>query len=197
MRPGLRTTSEVVRAALMAITLVAAMPAASQSPFPVDIGGPYALLDQNGQTRTQADPDGKHQLLFFGYANCLNICSAALPLMAQVVDELAADGIEVTPVMITVAPDQDQVDTMGAPLAEIHRDFIGLTGKEDALQVAYDAFKVEVEPLFQDPEYGWIYSHGSFVHLLDGDGELLTLLPPILDVTQATKIARSYITPQG
>ncbi|WP_299639196.1 SCO family protein [uncultured Tateyamaria sp.] len=187
----------MIRAALTALALVAGMPAASQSPFPVDIGGPYTLLDQHGQVRTQADPEGKHQLLFFGYANCLNICSAALPLMAQVVDELAADGIDVTPVMITVAPDQDQVDTMGAPLAEIHPDFIGLTGKEDTLQAAYDAFNVEVEALFEDPEYGWIYSHGSFVHLLDGEGELLTLLPPILDVTQATKIAKGYITPQG
>ncbi|MEM8653322.1 MAG: SCO family protein [Pseudomonadota bacterium] len=173
------------------------MPATAQSPFPVDIGGPYELLDQFGEVRTQADPDGRHQLLFFGYANCLNICSAALPLMAQVVDALAEDGIEVTPVMITVAPDQDQVDTMGAPLAEIHEGFVGLTGDDSALQMAYDAFKVEVEPLFQDPEYGWIYSHGSFVHLLDANGDLLTLMPPILDVPQATKIARSYITPQG
>ena len=182
-----------MRAALTALALVAGLPAASQSPFPVDIGGPYELVDQFGQVRTQADPEGHYQLVFFGYANCLNICSAAMPLMAQVVDELASDGIAVTPVMITVAPDQDQVDTMGAPLAEIHPDFIGLTGDEDALQAAYDAFKVEVEPLFMDPEYGWIYSHGSFVHLLDGEGELLTLLPPVLDVTQVTKIARGYI----
>lgn len=187
----------MLRALLTTIGLALGMPAASQSPFPVDIGGPYALLDQYGQTRTEADPDGKAQLVFFGYANCLNICSAALPLMAQVVDELAADGIGVTPVMITVAPDQDTVETMGAPLAEIHRDFVGLTGDEVALQGAYDAFKVVVEPLFQDPEYGWIYSHGSFVHLLDADGELLTLLPPILDVTQATKITKGYLTPRG
>lgn len=187
----------MLRAILTTFLVAAGLPAAAQSPFPVDIGGPYALVDQNGQTRTEADPDGKAQLVFFGYANCLNICSAALPLMAQVVDELAADGIDVTPVMITVAPDQDTVDTMGAPLAEIHRDFVGLTGDESALQGAYDAFKVEVMPLFEDPEYGWIYSHGSFVHLLDGDGELLTLLPPILDVSQATQITRGYLAQQG
>ncbi|WP_415921685.1 SCO family protein [Tateyamaria sp. SN6-1] len=181
--------------ALIAAFCLAALPAAGQSPFPVDIGGPYALTDQYGQTRTQADPAGKAQLLFFGYANCLNICSAALPLMGQMVEALAEDGMDVTPVMITVAPDQDQVDTMGAPLSVHHADFIGLTGPQDDLQMAYDAFKVEVEPLFQDPEYGWIYSHGSFIHLLDGDGELLTLLPPILDVDQAVGIAAGYLEP--
>lgn len=186
-----------MRAVLTALFCAVALPLAAQSPFPVDIGGPYELVDQFGDTRTQADPAGHAQLVFFGYANCLNICSAALPLMAQVVDVLAAEGITVTPVMITVAPDQDQVETMGAPLAEIHPDFIGLTGDTDALQVAYDAFSVEVEPLFQDPEYGWIYSHGSFVHLLDGDGETLTLLPPILDVDQAASIARTYVSADG
>ena len=186
-----------MRALFTALMCAAALPATAQSPFPVNIGGAYELINQYGETRTHADPSGHAQLVFFGYANCLNICSAALPLMAEVVDVLAAEGITVTPVMITVAPDQDQVDTMGAPLAEIHADFIGLTGDADALQVAYDAFSVEVEPLFQDPEYGWIYSHGSFVHLLDGDGETLTLLPPILNMEQAAKIARTYVSAEG
>ncbi len=183
-----------MRALTFALCL-AALPAAGQSPFPVDIGGPYALTNQYGETRTEADPDGKAQLLFFGYANCLNICSAALPLMGQVVDALAENGMEVTPVMITVAPDQDQVETMGAPLAEHHPAFIGLTGSARDLQTAYDAFKVEVEPLFEDPEHGWIYAHGSFIHLLDGAGQLLALLPPILDVDQAVGIASGYLDP--
>ena len=183
-----------MRGVTLALCL-AALPVAAQSPFPVDIGGPYALIDQYGQTRTQADPDGKAQLLFFGYANCLNICSAALPLMGQMVDALAEGGMDVTPVMITVAPDQDQVETMGAPLGVHHADFIGLTGAEDALQVAYQAFNVEVEPLFEDPEHGWVYAHGSFIHLLDGDGALLTLLPPVLDVDRAVGIVAGSLAP--
>lgn len=185
-----------MRGLILACALAAA-PVAAQSPFPADIGGSFALVDQQGAERTQADPDGRAQLLFFGYANCLNICSAALPLMGQVTDALAEDGIAVTPVMITVAPEQDRVETMGAPLAEHHPDFVGLTGERDALQVAYDAFKVEVTPLFEDPEYGWVYAHGSFVYLLDEKGEVLTLLPPVLDVTQATEIARGYLTPES
>ncbi|MBW4710654.1 SCO family protein [Roseobacter sp. YSTF-M11] len=183
------------RAALLAV--FAGSVAQAESPLPFDLGGPYELMDQHGQTRTQADPDGHAQLLFFGYANCLNICSAALPLMADVVDALAEDGVAVTPVMITVAPDQDRVDTMGAPLAEIHPQFVGLTGGEAALAAAYKAFSVEVTPLFQDPEYGWIYAHGSFVHLLDGSGEMLTLLPPVLDVEHTADIVRGYLIPQG
>lgn len=180
-----------------ALVFLAAGTAQAESPLPFNISGPYALTDQYGDTRTQADPDGHAQLLFFGYANCQNICSAALPLMADVVDTLRAEGISITPVMITIAPDQDRVETMGAPLAVVHEDFIGLTGDESALQKAYDAFSVEVEPLFQDPEYGWIYAHGSFMHLLDGSGEMLTLLPPILDTDRTAEIVRGYLSPES
>ncbi len=180
----------MLRAALLSLALAA--PASAQSPFPADIGGPYTLVDQHGQTRTEADPDGKLQLVFFGYANCLNICSAAMPLMAEVTDALRADGTGVTPVLITIAPDQDTVETMDAPLAEIHPDFIGLTGSEQALAGAYDAFNVTFEKLFEDPEHGWIYAHTGFVHLLDGEGKLLTLLPPVLNGEQMSDIVRSY-----
>lgn len=170
---------------------------ASPPPLPFDVGGPYRLTDQYGQTRTEKDPQGNAQLVFFGYATCQNICSAALPVMAGVVDALAEDGIAVTPVMITVAPDQDRVETMGAPLAAIHPKFIGLTGDKAALSAAYAAFSVEVEPLFQDPEYGWIYSHGSFLHLLDGAGNTLTLLPPVMSVDQTADILRGYLSEAG
>ncbi len=180
-----------VLAACLALPL--ALPVGAESPFPIDLGGPYELTDQHGKTRTEADPDGRPQLIFFGYANCLNICSAALPLMAEVARALEAEGVAVTPVLITIDPEQDTVETMVGPLADLHPRFVGLTGERSALNVAYDAFNVEFEPLFQDPEYGWIYSHTGFVHLMDGDGNLLTLLPPVLNADQMTGIVRKYV----
>jgi protein SCO1/2 len=167
----------------------------AQSPFPLALGGDYTLTDQFNQTRTQADPDGQPQLVFFGYVNCPDICTAALPLMADVTNELDDQGHDITPIMITVAPHQDTVENMGAPLAKWHPDFIGLTGQDAALAQAYKAFSVEIKPLFEDPEYGWIYAHGSFIHLLDGQGELLTLIPPTLGTEQVVSIVSKYLTP--
>ena len=48
-------------------------------PLPLKLGGSFSLIDQHGQPRTQVDPAGNLQLLFFGYANCREICSAVLP----------------------------------------------------------------------------------------------------------------------
>ncbi len=181
------------RSAMFACALALPGAALATSPFPVDLGGPYSLVTQHGDTRTEVDPGGNLQLIFFGYANCLNICSAALPLMAEVARDLEKDGHGVTPVLITIDPVQDTVETMDAPLADLHPDFVGLTGTEDALAEAYQAYNVEFEKLFEDPEYGWIYSHTGFVHLVDSQGEVLTLLPPILNSDQMAKIVRNYL----
>ncbi len=158
-----------------------------------DLGGDFTLIDQTGAERTQVDPEGQHQLVFFGYANCQEICSAVFPTMGSIVEIIEADGGTLQPVMITVDPERDTVDTMGEALRVHHPEFIGLTGSPEALQVAYDAYSVEFEELFVDPFYGTVFSHGSFIYLLDGDGEVLTLLPPVLGPEMMARIVSGYM----
>jgi protein SCO1 len=166
--------------------------AAEGLPLPFNLGGDFALTDQYGARRTQVDPDGHMQLLFFGYANCQEICSVALPQMAELATGLAAQGVAITPVMITVDPMRDTVATMAAPLAKLHPDFVGLTGDEAALAQAYKAFAIESALVFTDPASGPVYAHGSFLYLLDGQGKFLTVLPPILSNERMMEIIAGY-----
>lgn len=181
-----------MRRLVLALCLAAA-PAAAEAPFPIALGGPFALTDQDGQRRTEADPEGHAQLLFFGYAGCQEICSAALPEMAGAVDLLADQGHAVTPVMITVDPERDTPRVMKTALRQHHTDFVGLTGRPRALQRAYDAYQVETEELFRDPAGNPVYAHGSLVYLLDGEGTLMTVLPPILPAAEIARIAATYL----
>ncbi len=162
--------------------------------FPEVKGGDFDLVDHNGQKRTSHNPNGHHQLIFFGYANCKAICSVALPRMAAAVDMLKKEGVEVTPLLITVDPERDTVDNMKEALLHHHKDMIGLTGSEDQLAVAYKAFNVEKSLVYTHPEEGPIYAHGSFIYLVDGDGNFKTLLPPILSPERITEVAKSYIS---
>lgn len=184
-----------MRAALCALAMLAAAPVVAQSPLPFNVGGPFTLTDDTGAQRTQADPNGLPQLLFFGYANCPGICTAALPLMGGVVDALADAGVAARPVMITVDPARDKVGTMEEPLTRHHPAFVGLTGTDDALEVAYTAFSIERSLAYEDPTYGAVYTHGSFIYLLDPEGAVLTLIPPVLDTPSASKIALKYLAP--
>lgn len=173
------------------LSLIPAITSAQALPFLV--GGDYALTTQDGTIRTQADPEGRAQLLFFGYANCMQICSSVLPQMAGITDKLAQSGVQIQPVMITVDRQVDTVETLGPALRAYHEDFIGLTGTDVALQVAYDAFSIETEFLFEDPEFGPVYAHGSFIYLLDGDGKTLTLIPPVLSDAEILTIIKKYV----
>lgn len=170
---------------------------AESDALPFALGGDFSLTDQSGMARTQADPEGLPQLLFFGYANCQEICSATLPLMADVADILAGGDLDLRLVMITVDPARDTVADIGPPLARIHPGFIGLTGTEAELQIAYDAFGVDREELFVDPKHGPVFAHGSMLYLLDGAGAVQTLLPPILPAGQIARIVQGYVGPAG
>lgn len=197
----------MIRAASLAVCAALTGPLFAQSAPPVDalpfnalpfnVGGPYALINQHGAPHTQADPDGHAQLLFFGYANCPGICTAALPMMADLTELLANAGIPIRPVMITVDPARDTVENMNDPLTNYHDDFIGLTGDQTALDAAYKAFSVDHSLAYDDPHYGPVYTHGSLIYLLDGTGKVLTLIPPVMDARTASDVALKYLTPAG
>jgi len=162
--------------------------------FPDIKGGDFSLIDQNGHTRTSRDPEGHHQLLFFGYAKCKAICSVALPRMAEAVDLLARQGLQVTPVLITVDPERDTVAELGPAVAKLHPRMVGLTGDIDALGKAWKAFHVERKVVFEHPEYGAVYAHGSYLYLLGPDGSFETLFPPILSPERIAEITAGYMT---
>lgn len=184
----------MIRVALVAALLAGAAEAEGQAaPFPIALGGAFTLVDDDGLARSEAAPDADLQLLFFGYANCEQICSAALPLMGAAADMLARDGIAAVPVMVTVDPERDRPGTMGAKLTPHHPAFEGLTGTGDALQSVYDLFAVEKEVLFHEPDGAPVYAHGSHIYVLDGAGEVLTLVPPILAPERVAEIASSYV----
>ena len=113
--------------------------------------------------------------------------------MAEVTDILGNDGIDVTPLLVTVDPERDTVDALAEAMPKRHQKMIGLTGDETDLAALRKAFHVEAKPEFEDPEYGTIFSHGSFIYLLDDKGEFLTLLPPILSTERMAEIVASYL----
>ena len=165
--------------------------------FPEIKGGDFELVDHNGNRRTSVSPDGKFQLLFFGYSNCKAICSLALPTLAEAVDLLEGMNAAVTPVLITVDPKRDTVATLSQSVGDIHPKLVGLTGPEDKLDAAYKAFNLEKKFLFEHVDEGAVYSHGSFIYLLGPDGSFKTLFAPVISPVRIAEISAGYIAEEG
>jgi len=180
---------------IVAIALCAALnvvSAGAETSLPFDIGGPFTLMDQDGRERTERALVGKPSLLFFGYAQCQSICTVALPRMAETVDLLGEAGIVVQPVLVTIDPARDTPKSLKTAAPRIHPNLLALTGSENALAAARKAYRVESEQIGEDIE-GPIFSHGSFVYLLDDRGGFLTLLPPVLGSERMAEIVAKYL----
>ena len=167
-----------MRALALCFTLMAA-PAFAGSPLPFDVGGPFSLIDQKGEERTDKSFLGKPAMLFFGYAECQSICTVALPRMAEAIDLLDEAGKDVQPILITVDPARDTPEALTTSAPKIHERLVALTGNEDALAAARKSYKVESKQIGEDI-VGPIFAHGSFIYLLDEDGQVKSLLPPVL-----------------
>ncbi len=168
-----------------------ATPAQQAEPLALDIGGPFALIDHQGNAVTDRDFHGRFLLLFFGYANCPGVCPIGLRHMTEAVDLLGEKGGAVLPVLITIDPERDTLATLGPALAKIHPRLIGLTGTPEQLAAARQAYKVGAKVTGRDLAGGALFQHGTFIYLMGPDGKFLSLFPPVITpAALAAAIAR-------
>lgn len=136
-----------------------------------DIRSEFSLTDHTGQEVTQADYDGRWQLVFFGFANCPDICPTSLAYMANVMDLLGKDADRVAPIFITVDPARDTVPVMAEYVSVFHPQLIGLTGTEAQLVEVTRNFRAWYERTEDDnaPD-GYFMAHAGHIYLMRPNG---------------------------
>jgi protein SCO1/2 len=139
------------------------------------IGGPFALVDQNGRTRRDTDYRGSLMLIYFGYTFCPDVCPTALQIMTVALDSLGAAGEDIQPILITVDPRRDTVTQLKAYAANFHPRLVALTGTEQAVAGAQRAYKVySAIPEGQESQSDYLVDHTSIIYLMGRDGRYLT-----------------------
>lgn len=170
----------------------AAAAIADALPFPIDLVAKFDLIGGSGERRTEQDFAGRPMAIFFGYANCVSICDVVLPRLGAAIDLIGDDDGDLAAIMITIDPVRDTPQAMAEKLALIHPRLIGLTGSPQALAAARKAFQVETKQVSRDGDGEPIFAHGSFIYLINGEGRLETVLPPILGPERIAQIMRKY-----
>ena len=157
------------------------------------IGGPFALTDQNGVRRTDADFRGKLMLVYFGFTYCPDICPTDLQQMALAVDQLGPAGETVQPVFITVDPARDTVEHLKDYMALFHPRFVGLTGDAAAIRQAARAYRVYYEKVEREDKSDYTLDHSVFIYLIDRDGRYLGFFPPGTSAERLAETMRSHL----
>lgn len=150
-----------------------AAPAAT-SVASLSIGGPFQLVDQKGETVTDAALKGHPSALFFGYTYCPDVCPTTLADMTVWLGELGADADRLKVYFITVDPERDTQEQMASYLEAFDPRIVGLTGTRPAIDQMLQEFRVYSRQVGDGENY--TMDHTASVYLLDANAEFVGTL---------------------
>jgi protein SCO1/2 len=156
------------------------------------IGGPFALVDQDGRPRTDADFRGKVLLVYFGFTFCPDVCPADLQNIGLAMDRLGAAADAVQPLFVTLDPARDTAAHLKDYVALFHPRMVALTGDAAAIGKAADAYRVYYARAATKGD-DYTVDHSAFIYLVDRDGKYLGFLPPGTDGDRIAEAVRTHL----
>jgi protein SCO1/2 len=168
-------------AATLACTAALALTACNRNEQPkfqgVDVtGAEYArdipLTDVNGQRRSLKDFSGKVVAVFFGYTQCPDVCPTTLQELAEVRQQLGAQGDKLQAVFVSLDPERDTPAVLKAYLANFDDSFVGLHGTPDEVAAVAKDFKIFFKKVPGKTEGTYTLDHSAGTYLYDTQGRL-------------------------
>ena len=137
-----------------------------------DFGKSFSLADTEGRTRTLADFKGKVVVLFFGYAQCPDVCPTTMAEMAQVKQQLGADGDKFQVVFITVDSARDTPTVLKAYMGAFDPSFIALIPTSEQLAAVAKDFKAYYKKVDGPTPTSYSMDHSAASFVYDPQGKL-------------------------
>jgi protein SCO1/2 len=164
------------RRLLFAVALLALAGCSPQTTSKAAIGGPFALVDQTGEPRTEAVLKGKWSAVFFGYTYCPDVCPTTLQALAQAKQQLGAKGDDFQVVFISVDPARDTPAQMKTYLDNqaFPKGAVGLTGSDAQVAAAAKAYKVYYRKAGTGADY--TVDHVAYTYLMDPKGQFVRII---------------------
>lgn len=172
-----------IAAALAAVTVVvvtgrdqAAAVADGSATGQASVGGPFQLVNQQGQPVDQGLLNGRWSLVFFGFTYCPDFCPTTLQALAATKARLGSAADDVQIVFISVDPERDTPAALKDYLATdgFPAGVIGLTGTETQVKTAADAYRAYYQRVGTGPDY--TMNHSLTVYLIGPDGKFRSAL---------------------
>jgi cytochrome oxidase Cu insertion factor (SCO1/SenC/PrrC family) len=157
------------------------------------VGGPFQLIDHNGQRRIDAEFRGRLMLIYFGFTFCSNVCPTDLQAIAEVMDSLgpAAEGLQ--PLFITVSPETDTPEQLREYVKLFHPALIGLTGDARQIQRLASAYKVYYAKAQPTKAADRGIEHTGYIYLIASDGSYLGFFPPGTSAERMLAVIRPHL----
>ena len=137
-----------------------------------DYAKDFSLKDVDGKVRTLADFKGKVVVLFFGYAQCPDVCPTTMTEMAQVKQQLGSDGDKLQVLFVTVDPARDTPEVLKAYMGAFDPSFVALIPTADQLVTTAKDFKVYFKKVEGKTPTSYSMDHSAASFVYDTQGRL-------------------------
>ena len=139
------------------------------------IGGPFTLTDQNGNTVTEAALQGHPSALYFGYTYCPDVCPTTLADLTQWMGDLGPDADKIKVYFITVDPERDTQEAMASYMQAFDPRFTALTGTRPQIDQVIKEYRIYSRKVPGD-DGSYTMDHTATVFLLNAKAELVSTI---------------------
>ncbi|WIY69417.1 SCO family protein [Aquidulcibacter paucihalophilus] len=153
-----------------------------------DVGGPFQLVNQDGQAVDQTLLDGKWSLVFFGFTYCPDYCPTTLSMLQATKTALGERADDVQIIFISIDPERDTPQALKDYLSSdgFPEGVIGLTGTPAQVRAAADAYRAVYQKVGEGEAY--TMNHSLTIYLMGPDGRLRSPLGHDLGPANAARI---------
>jgi len=138
----------------------------------------FNMTDDAGRPVSAETYRGKTVLLFFGYANCPDVCPTTLATLAQAIKETKTHGANTVVLFVTVDPDRDTFTRMHDYAKAFGPWVIGLRGTQDELRKFTKRYRVTYSYGKPGKDGNYEVTHSTGVFVFDGSGRSRLLILP-------------------
>lgn len=154
------------------------------------VGGPFQLVNQNGDAVDQTLLNDKWSLVFFGFTHCPDYCPATLGMLSATMEQLGDRAQDMQIVFISVDPERDTPQLLNDYLSSdgFPQGVVGLTGTPEQVAQAARSYRAFYEKAGQGEAY--TMNHSLTIYLMGPDGQFRSALAHDLGPDRAADVIR-------
>ena len=150
----------------------------------------FELVDDDGGAFDQGRLSGQWSLVFFGYANCPDICPVTLAVLAEA-ERLVGEGRFQT-VLVSVDPERDTPELLDTYVGTFSPRFVAATGPPHAIH----QFAGSLGAAFRKApgvgsELDYLVDHTGFIAVVDPEARLAGYIRSPFEAVSIARVVRA------
>jgi len=140
------------------------------------VGGPWSLVDLDGNLVTNKSFEGKWTLLYFGFARCPDICPSEMVKVGKVMDTMKEKFPElaqnVQPIFVSIDPARDSLKALRDYAKDFHPSYVFLTGSPEQVQAMAKKYRVYMSKADETEDGDYLVDHSIVIYFHDDSGDI-------------------------